>query len=170
RQDKEVTVLLLLLTASKYGGGEGPKPYRRADGVTAITQRRQSEGELGSERLFEKSEDEEIEEEEEEIEVESEEEEEADEIPNHRKRRPFEYNNTMQYRVMKKQLVPRRDPKNPRKDFMQADYVRSKDDKKRGVDYVMKNMFGFYKECLELGPEYKVNKDDISSMTDDGAT
>ncbi|GJW48404.1 hypothetical protein Tco_0080050 [Tanacetum coccineum] len=69
------------------------------------------------------------------------------------------------HRVEQYQLMP-----NLEKDFMQADYVRSKDDTKRGVDYVMKNMFGFYKECLELGPEYKVNKDDIGSMTDDGAT
>ncbi|GJU70912.1 hypothetical protein Tco_1262317 [Tanacetum coccineum] len=33
-------------------------------------------------------------------------------------------------------------------------YVRNEEDKRRGVDYVMNKILGFYKECLELGPEY----------------
>ncbi|GJU27225.1 hypothetical protein Tco_1165846 [Tanacetum coccineum] len=33
-------------------------------------------------------------------------------------------------------------------------YLRNKEDKRRGVEYVMRKILGFYKECLELGPEY----------------
>nr|GEV21389.1 MAK10-like protein [Tanacetum cinerariifolium] len=33
-------------------------------------------------------------------------------------------------------------------------YFRNKEDKRRGVEYVMNKILGFYKECLELGPEY----------------
>ncbi|GKB85125.1 hypothetical protein Tco_0957397 [Tanacetum coccineum] len=33
-------------------------------------------------------------------------------------------------------------------------YFRNEEDKRRGVDYVMNKILGFYKECLELGPEY----------------
>ncbi|GJS65354.1 hypothetical protein Tco_0679918 [Tanacetum coccineum] len=32
--------------------------------------------------------------------------------------------------------------------------TRNEEDKRRGVDYVMNKILGFYKECLELGPEY----------------
>ncbi|GJX77189.1 hypothetical protein Tco_0324000 [Tanacetum coccineum] len=31
---------------------------------------------------------------------------------------------------------------------------RNEEDKRRGVDYVMNKKLGFYKEILELGPEY----------------
>ncbi|GJX17500.1 hypothetical protein Tco_0218332 [Tanacetum coccineum] len=33
-------------------------------------------------------------------------------------------------------------------------YFRNKEDKRRGIDYMMNKKLGFYKECLELGPEY----------------
>ncbi|GJR39954.1 hypothetical protein Tco_1215638 [Tanacetum coccineum] len=33
-------------------------------------------------------------------------------------------------------------------------YLRNEEDKRRGVEYVMSKILGFYKECLELGPEY----------------
>ncbi|GKC43737.1 hypothetical protein Tco_1061459 [Tanacetum coccineum] len=33
-------------------------------------------------------------------------------------------------------------------------YLRNEEDKRRGVDYVMSKILGFYEECLELGPEY----------------
>ncbi|GKF32206.1 hypothetical protein Tco_0102004 [Tanacetum coccineum] len=33
-------------------------------------------------------------------------------------------------------------------------YLRNEEDKRRGVEYVMRKILGFYKECLELGPEY----------------
>ncbi|GJU40151.1 hypothetical protein Tco_1193108 [Tanacetum coccineum] len=38
--------------------------------------------------------------------------------------------------------------------------VRNEEDKRRGVDYVMSKLLGFYKECLELGPEYVTGLDD----------
>ncbi|GJX26885.1 hypothetical protein Tco_0233181 [Tanacetum coccineum] len=33
-------------------------------------------------------------------------------------------------------------------------YLRNEEDKIRGVEYVMSKILGFYKECLELGPDY----------------
>ncbi|GJV79064.1 hypothetical protein Tco_1514934 [Tanacetum coccineum] len=39
-------------------------------------------------------------------------------------------------------------------------YLRNKEDKRRGVDFVMNKILGFYKECLELGPEYVTRLDD----------
>ncbi|GKE05764.1 hypothetical protein Tco_1397782, partial [Tanacetum coccineum] len=33
---------------------------------------------------------------------------------------------------------------------------RNEEDKRRGVEYVMGKILGFYKECLELGPEYLI--------------
>ncbi|GJS58750.1 hypothetical protein Tco_0653534 [Tanacetum coccineum] len=38
-------------------------------------------------------------------------------------------------------------------------------DKKRGVEYVMSKILGFYKECLELGPEYLRGMDDEGEVT-----
>ncbi|GJY65496.1 hypothetical protein Tco_0467734, partial [Tanacetum coccineum] len=39
-------------------------------------------------------------------------------------------------------------------------YLRNEGDKRRGVDYVKNTILGFYKECLELGPEYVTGMDD----------
>ncbi|GJT14455.1 MAK10-like protein [Tanacetum coccineum] len=39
-------------------------------------------------------------------------------------------------------------------------YLRNKEDKRRGVNYVMGKILGFYKECLELGHEYVTGLDD----------
>ncbi|GJW38494.1 hypothetical protein Tco_0064339 [Tanacetum coccineum] len=39
-------------------------------------------------------------------------------------------------------------------------YLRNEEDKRRGVEYVMSKILGFYKECLELGPEYVTGIDD----------
>ncbi|GJX10915.1 hypothetical protein Tco_0200774 [Tanacetum coccineum] len=39
-------------------------------------------------------------------------------------------------------------------------YLRNDEDKRRGVEYVMSKIIGFYKECLELGPEYLRRMDD----------
>ncbi|GJT92052.1 hypothetical protein Tco_1080897 [Tanacetum coccineum] len=39
-------------------------------------------------------------------------------------------------------------------------YLRNEEDKRRGVDYVMSKILGFYKECLELGPKYLTGVDD----------
>ncbi|GKE34594.1 hypothetical protein Tco_1453916 [Tanacetum coccineum] len=44
-------------------------------------------------------------------------------------------------------------------------YLRNKEDKRRGVDYVMSKILGFYKECLELGPEYVTGLDDEGEVT-----
>ncbi|GJU45474.1 hypothetical protein Tco_1202740 [Tanacetum coccineum] len=43
--------------------------------------------------------------------------------------------------------------------------VRNEEDKRRGVDYVMNKILGFYKECLELGPEYVTGLDDEGEVT-----
>nr|GEV52296.1 hypothetical protein CTI12_AA557910 [Tanacetum cinerariifolium] len=37
-------------------------------------------------------------------------------------------------------------------------YLMNDEDKKKGVEYVMSKILGFYKECLELEPEYKPAK------------
>ncbi|GJX92372.1 hypothetical protein Tco_0345698 [Tanacetum coccineum] len=39
-------------------------------------------------------------------------------------------------------------------------YHRNKEDNRREVQYVMSKILGFYKECLELGPEYLTGVDD----------
>ncbi|GJQ96165.1 hypothetical protein Tco_0007304 [Tanacetum coccineum] len=39
-------------------------------------------------------------------------------------------------------------------------YLRNEEDKRRGVEYVMSKILGFYKECLELGPKYANGMDD----------
>ncbi|GKB24744.1 hypothetical protein Tco_0864145 [Tanacetum coccineum] len=41
-------------------------------------------------------------------------------------------------------------------------YLRNEEDKRRGVEYVMSKILGFYKECLELRPEY------LTGITDEG--
>ncbi|GJV25538.1 hypothetical protein Tco_1378233 [Tanacetum coccineum] len=38
------------------------------------------------------------------------------------------------------------------KEHTKSIYLRNKEDKRRGVEYVMIKILGFYKECLELGP------------------
>ncbi|GJR78111.1 hypothetical protein Tco_0148896 [Tanacetum coccineum] len=43
--------------------------------------------------------------------------------------------------------------------------VRNEEDKRRGVDYVMSKILGFYKECLELGPEYVTGMEDEGEVT-----
>ncbi|GKE28054.1 hypothetical protein Tco_1443438 [Tanacetum coccineum] len=40
------------------------------------------------------------------------------------------------------------------KEHTKSVYLRNEEDKRRGVDYVMNKILGFYKECLEVGPEY----------------
>ncbi|GJT24864.1 MAK10-like protein [Tanacetum coccineum] len=44
-------------------------------------------------------------------------------------------------------------------------YLRNEEDKRRGVEYVMSKILGFYKECLELGPEYLTGIDDEGEFT-----
>nr|GEU48860.1 reverse transcriptase domain-containing protein [Tanacetum cinerariifolium] len=42
--------------------------------------------------------------------------------------------------------------------------VRNEEDKRKGVDYVMRKILGFYKECLELGPKYVTGLDDVGEI------
>ncbi|GJX58637.1 hypothetical protein Tco_0290027 [Tanacetum coccineum] len=44
-------------------------------------------------------------------------------------------------------------------------YLRNEKDKRRGMEYVMSKILGFYKECLELGPEYVTGIDDEEEVT-----
>ncbi|GJV85823.1 hypothetical protein Tco_1525721 [Tanacetum coccineum] len=44
-------------------------------------------------------------------------------------------------------------------------YLRNEEDRRRGVEYVMSKILGFYKECLELGPEYLIGMDDEGEFT-----
>ncbi|GKB70163.1 hypothetical protein Tco_0931575 [Tanacetum coccineum] len=44
-------------------------------------------------------------------------------------------------------------------------YLRNKEDKRRGMEYVMSKILRFYKECLELGPEYATGIDDEGEVT-----
>ncbi|GJY91233.1 hypothetical protein Tco_0506429 [Tanacetum coccineum] len=44
-------------------------------------------------------------------------------------------------------------------------YHKNEEDKRRGVDYVMSKILGFYKECLELGPEYVTGLEDEGEVT-----
>ncbi|GKD49416.1 hypothetical protein Tco_1278392 [Tanacetum coccineum] len=51
------------------------------------------------------------------------------------------------------------------KDHTKLVYLRNKEDKRRGVEYEMSKILGFYKECLELGPEYLTGMDDEGEVT-----
>ncbi|GKE37408.1 hypothetical protein Tco_1460813, partial [Tanacetum coccineum] len=52
-----------------------------------------------------------------------------------------------------------------KKEHTKSVYLRNKEDKRRGVEYVMSKILGFYKECLELGPEYLTGIDDEGEVT-----
>ncbi|GKC56301.1 hypothetical protein Tco_1083899, partial [Tanacetum coccineum] len=51
------------------------------------------------------------------------------------------------------------------KEHTKSVYLRNEEDKRRGVEYVMSKILGFYKECLELGPEYLTGIDDEGEVT-----
>ncbi|GJS25600.1 hypothetical protein Tco_0454232 [Tanacetum coccineum] len=44
-------------------------------------------------------------------------------------------------------------------------YLRNEEDKRRGVEYVMSKILGFYKECIELGPGYLTRIVDEGEVT-----
>ncbi|GJY11785.1 hypothetical protein Tco_0381094 [Tanacetum coccineum] len=46
------------------------------------------------------------------------------------------------------------------KEHTKSVYLKSEEDKRRGVEYVMSKILGFYKQCLDLGPEYVTGIDD----------
>ncbi|GKC14735.1 retrotransposon ORF1 [Tanacetum coccineum] len=49
---------------------------------------------------------------------------------------------------------------NLEKEHTKSVYLRNEEDKRRGVDYLMTKILRFYKECLELRPEYVTGLDD----------
>nr|GEW30626.1 MAK10-like protein [Tanacetum cinerariifolium] len=51
------------------------------------------------------------------------------------------------------------------KEHTKSVYLRNEEDKRRGVDYVMSKIIGFYKECIELGPEYVIGLNDVGEVT-----
>ncbi|GJS16201.1 hypothetical protein Tco_0410673 [Tanacetum coccineum] len=51
------------------------------------------------------------------------------------------------------------------KEHTKSVYLRNEEDKRRGVEYVMSKILGFYKEFLELGPEYVTGIDDEGDVT-----
>ncbi|GKB91262.1 hypothetical protein Tco_0963534 [Tanacetum coccineum] len=54
---------------------------------------------------------------------------------------------------------------NLEKEHTKSVYLRNDEDKKRGVEYVMSKILGFYKECLELRPEYLIGIEDKREVT-----
>ncbi|GJS85088.1 hypothetical protein Tco_0751629 [Tanacetum coccineum] len=72
--------------------------------------------------------------------------------------------------IMRRKLDPRENsnrvieqydsPSELEKEHTKSVYLRNEEDKRRGVEYVMSKILGFYKECLELGPEYLIGMDD----------
>ncbi|GJX51720.1 hypothetical protein Tco_0278565 [Tanacetum coccineum] len=54
---------------------------------------------------------------------------------------------------------------NLEKEHAKSVYLRNEEDKRRGVEYVISKILGFYKECLELGPEYLTGMDDEGEVT-----
>ncbi|GKD81514.1 hypothetical protein Tco_1348353 [Tanacetum coccineum] len=51
------------------------------------------------------------------------------------------------------------------KEHTKSVYLRNKEDKRRGVEYAMSKILGFYKECLELGLEYMTGMDGEGEVT-----
>ncbi|GJW61847.1 hypothetical protein Tco_0111182 [Tanacetum coccineum] len=51
------------------------------------------------------------------------------------------------------------------KEHTKSVYLRNDEDRRRGVEYLMSKILGFYKECLELGPEYVTGIDDEGEVT-----
>ncbi|GJT51546.1 hypothetical protein Tco_0977703 [Tanacetum coccineum] len=54
---------------------------------------------------------------------------------------------------------------NLEKEHIKSVYLRNEEDKRRGVEYVMSKILGFFKECLELEPEYLTRMDDEGEVT-----
>ncbi|GJV81259.1 MAK10-like protein [Tanacetum coccineum] len=54
---------------------------------------------------------------------------------------------------------------NLEKEYTKLVYLRNEEDKRRGVEYVMSKILGFYKECLELVSEYATGMDDEGEVT-----
>ncbi|GKA23839.1 hypothetical protein Tco_0709872 [Tanacetum coccineum] len=48
------------------------------------------------------------------------------------------------------------------KEYTKSVYLRNDEDRRRGVEYAMSKILGFYKECLEIRLEY------VNGMDDEG--
>ncbi|GJZ05847.1 hypothetical protein Tco_0539640 [Tanacetum coccineum] len=51
------------------------------------------------------------------------------------------------------------------KEHTKSVYLRNDEDRRRRVEYVMSKILGFYKECVELRPEYVTRMDDEGEVT-----
>ncbi|GJU44883.1 hypothetical protein Tco_1202149 [Tanacetum coccineum] len=51
------------------------------------------------------------------------------------------------------------------KEHTKSVYFKNEDDERRGVEYVMNKILGFYKECLKLGPAYLTGLEDEGGVT-----
>ncbi|GKE48334.1 hypothetical protein Tco_1479592, partial [Tanacetum coccineum] len=51
------------------------------------------------------------------------------------------------------------------KEHTKSVYLRNEEDKRKGMEYVMSKILGFYKECLELGSQYVTGMDDKGEVT-----
>ncbi|GJS57079.1 hypothetical protein Tco_0651863 [Tanacetum coccineum] len=56
-------------------------------------------------------------------------------------------------------------PSDLEKEHTKLVYLRNEEDKRRGVEYVMSKILGFYKECLELGLKYLTGVVDEEEVT-----
>ncbi|GJT38569.1 hypothetical protein Tco_0938434 [Tanacetum coccineum] len=56
------------------------------------------------------------------------------------------------------------------KEHTKSVYFRNEEDKRKGVDYVMNKILGFYKECFELGPEYLTGLEEEEVRDEGGVT
>nr|GEW19641.1 uncharacterized protein [Tanacetum cinerariifolium] len=52
---------------------------------------------------------------------------------------------------------------NEEKENIKSMYVRNEENKRKRVEYVRSKILGFYKECLELGPEYQTGQEESSN-------
>ena len=70
------------------------------------------------------------------------------------------------YKIEQYHLLP-----NIEKEHKQAVYYRNDEYRHRRVEYFMNRILGFYKECLQLGPEYKTKiGDDLENEANDEVT
>ncbi|GJW88070.1 hypothetical protein Tco_0163410 [Tanacetum coccineum] len=53
------------------------------------------------------------------------------------------------------------------KEHTKSVYFKNEEDKRRGVEYVMNKILGFFKEYLELGPEYLIGLEEGKVIFDE---
>ncbi|GJV05353.1 hypothetical protein Tco_1338922 [Tanacetum coccineum] len=61
--------------------------------------------------------------------------------------------NEITYKMLDK-IAQYNSPSDLEKEHTKLVFLRNEEDKRRGLEYVMNKILGFYKECLELGPVY----------------